>query len=653
MRSKTKKQNSYTMIKKILVLLLMIAALPSFGQDQPTTPVQIQKSNQKVKIGGKFYYVHIVQKGETLYSISKAYGVSQADIAAENPDIFQGLKVDQALKIPAAIIRESDLRGVTEDNDFIYHIVKKGETLSAISRLYQVPVEVLMKNNADVENGLEESQVVVIPKSALPKAERMKDSLKKEIGTLPSDTSDIVAGAYLYHKVKAKETFYSLSKRYTIPLDTLIALNPTTDGVLKLDFSLRVPLRFVHEAVTSTDTILKTVTSEVVASPCNCEIGPNEMKKDTVHLALILPFNANKVDLIDSLSIGNPNVSAATEQQNFMNFYQGALMALEVLKDTGYKMDLQVLDSKRDPLRVREQVKRLSQSTELIIGPVYSNEIKPVAEYAQKRQIYMVSPLAAIPNMVAKNPYLIQIRPSYLDQVNALADYVSNRKDCNVVLLYEAGKDSSDIVKLLREKLSARFTDRNLGDSIIKTFHQMAYHTGQPFESVVDKFSKMFSISMINLVVVPSDNEAFVSDLLSKLNNMKVVYNTPIELYGMPSWQRFESVDINSYYTLGLRYISPYFVDYSSPLVKKFVKLYRNQFDAEPNQFAFQGFDVIYYFVPTLSKYGKSIEQCIPCDHEMLIQSAYQFKRVSPEGGFENCGVFKVRYTPEYEIITE
>ncbi|HUX53627.1 MAG TPA: LysM peptidoglycan-binding domain-containing protein [Williamwhitmania sp.] len=641
------------MIKKILVLLLMVAALPSFGQDKPTTPVQIQKSNQKVKIGGKFYFVHIVQKGETLFSISKAYGVSQADIAAENPDIFQGLKVDQALKIPASIIRESDLRGVTEDDDFIYHIVKKGETLSAISRLYQVPIEVLMKNNVEVENGLQESQVVVIPKSALPKVERMKDSLKKVIGTLPSDTSDIVAGEFLYHKVKAKETFYSLSKRYTIPLDTLIALNPTTDGILKLDFSLRVPLRFIHEAPTSTSIVIKDTTGEEFASPCNCEIGTNAMKKDTVHLALILPFNARKVDIVDSMSSGNPEVKVESEQQNFMNFYQGALMALEVLKDTGYKMDLQVLDSKRDPLRVREQVKRLSQSTELIIGPVYSNEIKPVAEYAQKRQIYMVSPLSPISSMVAKNPYLIQIRPTYIDQINALADYVSNRKDGNVVLLYEAGKDSSDLVKLLREKLSARFTDRNLGDSIIKTFHLMAYHTGQPFESVVDTFSKMFSISMKNLVVVPSDNEAFVSDLLSKLNNMKIVYNTPIELYGMPSWQRFESVDINNYYALGLRYISPYFVDYSSPLVKKFVKLYRNQFDAEPNQFAFQGFDVVYYFVPTLAKYGKSFEQCLPCYHEELIQSAYQFRRISPEGGFENSGVFKVRYTPEYEIINE
>lgn len=645
------------MIKKFLVLLLMVATLSATGQDLPTTPVQVQKSNQKVKIGGKFYFVHIVQKGETLFSISKAYGVSQADIAAENPDIFQGLKVDQALKIPASIIRESDLKGVTEDDDFIYHIVTKGETLSAISRLYQVPVEVLIKNNVDIEKGLQESQVVVIPKSALPRVERMKDSLKKVTGSLPSDTSDVIAGEFLYHKVKAKETFYSLSKRYTIPLDTLIALNPTAEGVLKVDFSLRVPLRFIHEMEmpASKDTIAESQIGEEVAKPCNCEIESTESKKDTVHLALILPFNARNVNYIDSLSkVGNSSdIKTTGEQQNFMNFYQGTLLALEMLKDTGYKVDLQVLDSKRDPMRIREQVKRLSLSTKLIIGPVYNNEIKPVAEYAQKRGIYMVSPLAAIPNMIAKNPYLIQIRPSYIDQVNALADYVSNRKDGNVVLLYEAGKDSSDLVKLLREKLSARFTERNVGDSIIKTFHQMAYHTGQPFESVVDTFSTMFSIAMNNLVVVPSDNEAFVADLLSKLNNMKVVYNTPIELYGMPSWQRFESIDINSYYTLGLRYISPYFVDYSSPLVKKFVKLFREQFHTEPNQFAFQGFDVVYYFAPSLEKYGNSFERCLPCDHEMLIQSAYHFKKVSTEGGFENSGVFKVRYTPEYEIITE
>jgi len=43
------------------------------------------------------------------------------------PIFFQGLKADQALKIPASIIKESDLKGVTEDDEFIYHIVKKGK----------------------------------------------------------------------------------------------------------------------------------------------------------------------------------------------------------------------------------------------------------------------------------------------------------------------------------------------------------------------------------------------------------------------------------------------------------------------------------------------------------------------------------------------
>jgi len=497
-----------------------------------------------------------------------------------------------------------------------------------------------MKSNVDLNNGIQESQVVVIPKSALPMVERKKDSLRKEVGNFPADTSDIIAGQFLYHKVMPKETFYSLSKKYTIPLDTLIALNPTAEGILKVDFSLRIPLQYLQVSPQSPKPATESLAKEQVDQPCNCGIEANNSKKDTVNLALILPFNAQKSEPNNSLSKEDVEVKYTSEQQNFMNFYQGALIALEILKDTGYKTNLQVLDSKRDPIRVKDQVKRLNQNTELIIGPVYNNEIKPIAEYAQKRGVFMVSPLSAIPSMVAKNPYLIQIRPSYSDQINALADYVSEKKGGNVILIYEAGQDSSELVKHLREKLSSNFSQKRNGDSIVRTFHHMAYSSGQTFEALFKIFSKTFSATTNNLVVVPSDNEAFVSDLLSKLNNLKIVYNRPIELYGMPSWQKFESIDINSYYSMGLRYISPYFVDYSSPLVKRFVKLYRTRFETEPNQFAFQGFDVVYYFVPTIAKYGKSFNQCLPCYQEMLIQSAYHFKKVSSEGGFENCGMF-------------
>lgn len=63
-------------------------------------PQSIEKSQTIVYINGAKYYVHNVRHGETLYSLAKTYGVAEQVIAAENPQLAQGLKADQSLKIP-------------------------------------------------------------------------------------------------------------------------------------------------------------------------------------------------------------------------------------------------------------------------------------------------------------------------------------------------------------------------------------------------------------------------------------------------------------------------------------------------------------------------------------------------------------------------
>ncbi len=65
-------------------------------------PVEVKRTQEKTIVNGKVYYIHTIQKGQTLYSISKAYEVSQDDIIRENPGIDPAaLKEGQALRIPA------------------------------------------------------------------------------------------------------------------------------------------------------------------------------------------------------------------------------------------------------------------------------------------------------------------------------------------------------------------------------------------------------------------------------------------------------------------------------------------------------------------------------------------------------------------------
>ncbi len=65
-------------------------------------PVEVKRTQEKTIVSGKVYYIHTVLKGQTLYSISRAYEVSQDEIIRENPGTDPAtLKEGQVLRIPA------------------------------------------------------------------------------------------------------------------------------------------------------------------------------------------------------------------------------------------------------------------------------------------------------------------------------------------------------------------------------------------------------------------------------------------------------------------------------------------------------------------------------------------------------------------------
>ena len=70
----------------ILAASLLIAAADTAVFAQEYIAPQVVVSKEKVRSGGKVYYSHVVQERQTLYSISKAYGVTIAEIYESNPE---------------------------------------------------------------------------------------------------------------------------------------------------------------------------------------------------------------------------------------------------------------------------------------------------------------------------------------------------------------------------------------------------------------------------------------------------------------------------------------------------------------------------------------------------------------------------------------
>src|SRR5690606_14117318 len=96
----------------------------------------------------------------------------------------------------------------------------------------------------------------------------------------------------------------------------------------------------------------------------------------------------------------------------------------------------------------------------------------------------------------------------------------------------------------------------------------------------------------VNHVVVASNSEAFVSDVLRNLNLLKTRSNYEITVYGTPRWRSYESVDINYYHQMNLNISMQYYLDYNRENIKEFLSKYRALFLSEPSPYAFQAYDI-------------------------------------------------------------
>lgn len=189
-------------MKRLCVILFLLAGLCTSAAE---------KSRTIVYINGAKYYIHTVQPGETLYGLSKLYGVGEKVILENNPAIIGGLKSNENIRIPVVAGvsdagRKSD-RKLRKTFDF--HYVTKGETLYAISRKYEIPVQTIIEDNPGIDpTHLRPGERLLI--------RRRQIGSEDEAGSLAQweayrqSLNSVADEGTSYHIVHPGETFYSL-----------------------------------------------------------------------------------------------------------------------------------------------------------------------------------------------------------------------------------------------------------------------------------------------------------------------------------------------------------------------------------------------------------------------------------------------------------
>jgi len=423
---------------------------------------------------------------------------------------------------------------------------------------------------------------------------------------------------YYLHTVKRGQTLYMISKAYGVDVTDIIQENPEVKEGIKSEQKIRIPKNSVaHEPSKKQPKAVLEEPAIVTPAPppaeenLPCEVIPKS-KRGSYNIALMMPLYLNEVAQMDVDELaGSDNQDCHPLQ--FIEFYEGFRIALDSLKKSGISLQVNVYDITKDTVKIKRLLKEPElKKMDLIIGFLYNKPFHLVEEFSQKNKIPLINPLSERDQIIEDSPRVIKVRPTPKTQVSQLAQYLSeNYSDANIIIIHNKTysiKDAAD--EMLREcnskKLDARIS--------------------QGYESTLGLFSK----DKENLMIVFSEDKSYVLDLITKLNEWRNEYK--VTLIGLPRWDKLEDIEVDYLVNLKTHIIAPYFIDYGEPQVKKFVATYQDQYKTDPGALAFQGFDVAYYFITALERYGKTFERCLPDLHMTTLENDFEFSATKGNG---------------------
>ena len=555
----------------------------------PLGPVPTKEQTTKVANP-----VHVVQPKETLYSLAKKYNVDENDIKKANAELLKdGLKVGQEIIIPVKGSGVAVQAKIAEKQEakknapsYFYHTVAQGETKYSIAKQFGMSLQLLEELNPEV-------------KDTLPLGYKLKLAKDQVIAEETQNKPAVNVGAPVTYTVKAKETFYSIGKLTGVTEEKIKALNPQAKDGLKEGMELALPAG-----------------TQFAASAANLVQGDLQKtlkKSDAKELTLLLPFNLYRIesDTVKSKLLRTDRFLNMT-----LDFYAGALIAIDSAKTLGLPLKVKILDSKEtskssDVAGLKSSI----ASSNAMIGPFFQNNVEAAA--ALLPGVAIISPLSKDTGKPSANLY--QSVPSSERLRQAMLDYL-DAKNGNVVAVVDAKKTSSqDFIKASypSAKLLTAVTAESLKALLVK-----------------DK---------TNYVILETESLTTITNTTKILTDALVDY--PIQLVVLEKNDKLDHEEIPLARLTKLKLLYPSVTDESQNAKSDlFVKIFREKNGYSPNEYATRGFDVTFDTILRLfqpEEFGEVMSS------KASEQVENKFAYTEDKGGNYNTGVYILQYNED------
>ncbi len=356
------------------------------------------------------------------------------------------------------------------------------------------------------------------------------------------------------------------------------------------------------------------------ADPPPAKPGEAPGQRDTIgapyRIALLLPFFSEQFDS------AQPTIPDKARQA--LQFLAGAQIALQ---KTPVRLQVEVVESPSDDAAFDALLKSSKlDRAQIIIGPLRSARVEPVAAKTRAGRQILVSPTVPVSGLTTGNPDFIQLNPSLRAHCAALIRHARAKLPPEQIVLVCKQKET-DRLPYCQEANAA------LGGARLREVVLPDEGSGWKSVNLADFLKKDKKTAF----VVPSwASQDFIMSFFIEL--LRVKGAEEVEVYGMPQWENFEQIEPEYLRQLNVHISSASWVDHAQADTRAFELLFLQQFGTIPDDYAFHGYQAVKFTADMLAQYGLDFPERLPGIAYRSLRGKMFFEKNRSEKNAETAG---------------
>ena len=306
-----------------------------------------------------------------------------------------------------------------------------------------------------------------------------------------------------------------------------------------------------------------------------------ETSPTTPLIGVMLPFNYQSNDTISNAGAEIlEGIKFAVAQYN---------------KNHDQKVGLIIRNTERNKVKIESIEHEFASipSLKVIIGPIYSDEVKETLDAFKDTDIPIISPTATENNLTELYPNFFQANPSFTVRGQVMAEYIYYVENKKLISVLNADEGYSPL-------LAGGFVNEfnKIGGQILE---QQTYHSNNiSYSEQVSQIAKD-SLQLQGVYLPLADNRD-VPALLSQF----VANNLNVSIYGNQDWFLAKGYETNSTLSNMITFTSDYFIDYSDSLFRNFSKRFLAQTNIDVDRNVLYGYDTADYLLNVIRDFNSS-----------------------------------------------